>query len=371
MNYYEELGLRREATAPEIRQAYRVAARLVHPDGHADELVRAMAERQMKRLNEILAILTDVQTRHEYDVALDGVTRLPGTTPAPSGPMGANSGVRRVRPVKLKPPSEPWRQRAPEWAQSTMRHGFWIFLAVVMLCVGLWYVAGMPNTPVPTAQIERPLPEEKMSAVPKAHEGTKPNAPQTPRGEPKPTMKRPTGEPAEETDIAPANAHLPEAQPQEVARFSEMVPEPSNMAVAAKPEAYRMAAAPSPARAASFAGNWLYVPGRDEQVPGTYPATYVEMLVSEDNGELSGSYRAQYRVPNLAVSPDVSFRIRGRLSAERSVTLTWTSPDGAKGEAEMTLLGPNLMNLAWWTTKLGRRPVLGSGTTKLIRQQQP
>jgi curved DNA-binding protein CbpA len=40
MNYYEELGLRRESTAPEIRQAYRVAARLVHPIRHVDELVR-------------------------------------------------------------------------------------------------------------------------------------------------------------------------------------------------------------------------------------------------------------------------------------------------------------------------------------------
>ena len=169
MNYYEELGLRREATTPEIRQAYRVAARLVHPDGHAEELVRAMAERQMKRLNEILAILTDAQRRCEYDLSLEGVTRLPGTAPAAPNPTAANSGVHWVRPVKLNLPSEPWWTRAPEWAQSTMRHGFWIFLAVVILCVGFWYVAqGMHGVPAITAQMERPLPDEKLPASPKA-----------------------------------------------------------------------------------------------------------------------------------------------------------------------------------------------------------
>jgi hypothetical protein len=95
------------------------------------------------------------------------------------------------------------------------------------------------------------------------------------------------------------------------------------------------------------------------------------MLVSENSGELSGTYRAQYKVPDLAVPPNVSFGIRGKLPVDKSAALTWTSADGAKGEVEMTLLGPNLMSLSWWTSKLGRRPMLGSGTTKLIRQQQP
>src|ERR1035438_9508360 len=132
MNYYEELGLRRDATAPEIRHAYRVAARLVHPDGHADEPVRAMAERQMKRLNEILAILTDPQRRYEYDLALEDAARLPALSPAAPDPPASNSGVHWQRPVELPLPSEPWWTRAPEWAQSTMRYGFWIFLAMVM-----------------------------------------------------------------------------------------------------------------------------------------------------------------------------------------------------------------------------------------------
>jgi hypothetical protein len=374
MNYYEELGLTSDATAPEIRHAYRVAARLVHPDGHADEPVRAMAERQMKRLNEMLAILTDPQRRYEYDLALEDVARLPVLGPAAPGPAASNSGVHWQRPVELTLPSEPWWTRAPEWAQSTMRNGFWIFLAMVMLCVGLWYLADMPSTPVTRAQTEQPPPDEKLPAGPKAHKAAKPNVARVFPAEPKPAIQRPTGAPAEEIEIPhEVAAPLRETdRPQEALRIPEAAPEPSTTsAMAAKPEPSRFPAVRNPAGAASFAGNWLYLPATDAPAPGTYPATYVEMLLNEDKGELAGTYRAQYKVPDLALSPDVAFRVQGKLPADKSATLTWTSGDGAKGEAEMTLLGPNLMNLSWWTTKLGRRPMLGSGTTKLIRQQQP
>jgi len=50
--------------------AYKTLARLMHPDGQVDEKLRAMAERQMTRLNEILATLTDADRRREYDQKL-------------------------------------------------------------------------------------------------------------------------------------------------------------------------------------------------------------------------------------------------------------------------------------------------------------
>src|ERR1017187_6900615 len=74
-----------------------------------------LAERQMKRLNEILAILTDPQRRYEYDICLGGATRLVASSPAAPGPTAANSGAHRVRPVKLNVRPEPWWMRAPAW----------------------------------------------------------------------------------------------------------------------------------------------------------------------------------------------------------------------------------------------------------------
>jgi len=70
MDYYEELGLSRTTSLDEIRHAYRQFARLIHPDQQPDEHLRRLAEIQMKRLNQILEVLTDAVQRREYDRSL-------------------------------------------------------------------------------------------------------------------------------------------------------------------------------------------------------------------------------------------------------------------------------------------------------------
>jgi curved DNA-binding protein CbpA len=49
MTYYEELGLGQDATVEQIRQAHRKLARILHPDQQTDEVLRRLAEIQMKR----------------------------------------------------------------------------------------------------------------------------------------------------------------------------------------------------------------------------------------------------------------------------------------------------------------------------------
>jgi hypothetical protein len=120
----------------------------------------------------------------------------------------------------------------------------------------------------------------------------------------------------------------------------------------------------------SLAGNWLYVPDRTEKLqPGAYPATYMELLLGDERGQLSGRYRARYMIPDQAVSPEVSFQVQGEAPAGTSANFRWISADGAKGEMETALLGPNLMRVSWWTTQLGRHAKIASGTANLIRQQ--
>jgi hypothetical protein len=96
----------------------------------------------------------------------------------------------------------------------------------------------------------------------------------------------------------------------------------------------------------------------------------VELLLSDEHGQLSGSYRAEYRVPDRAVSNEVSFQLTGDTPAGPSAAFHWNSPDGAKGEVEMALTAPNLMKVTWWTSELGRHAALASGTAKLIRLQE-
>jgi hypothetical protein len=102
--------------------------------------------------------------------------------------------------------------------------------------------------------------------------------------------------------------------------------------------------------------------------PGAYPALYIELLLSEENGELQGSYFARYKVSDRAILPEVLLRARGRPSLGKVTRLDWISDSGAKGVLEMTQRSSGLMSVAWWTIGFGRRLELNAGTALLIRQ---
>src|SRR4051812_10499410 len=96
---YDELGVRPDATADELRHAYRRRARELHPDlrpGDGDRAAEAMT-----RLNSAWRVLSDPATRRRYDVelALAGVegraarlaTERPWERAEPTGPVGGGA----------------------------------------------------------------------------------------------------------------------------------------------------------------------------------------------------------------------------------------------------------------------------------------
>ncbi|MDQ6678089.1 MAG: J domain-containing protein [Acidobacteriota bacterium] len=85
MSYYDDMGVRPQASAEEVREAYRLLVRLLHPDQFADSALKAAAAWQMRRFNEMEAVLTDTGRRRQYDVQL-AAQRAPGSrseAPAP------------------------------------------------------------------------------------------------------------------------------------------------------------------------------------------------------------------------------------------------------------------------------------------------
>src|SRR5882757_5371573 len=72
MNYYEELGIRADAEAEDIRKAHRRLVKLMHPDHQRDPQMKLLAETQMRRLNTIIATLLDPEKRSAYNEALRG-----------------------------------------------------------------------------------------------------------------------------------------------------------------------------------------------------------------------------------------------------------------------------------------------------------
>ena len=63
-NYYELLGIGKDASEKEIRQAYRRLARQYHPDVNKND---AAAEDKFKEINEAYAVLSDEDSRKKYD----------------------------------------------------------------------------------------------------------------------------------------------------------------------------------------------------------------------------------------------------------------------------------------------------------------
>ncbi|KIL00757.1 hypothetical protein PAXRUDRAFT_821339 [Paxillus rubicundulus Ve08.2h10] len=92
-NLYETLGIGRNATAQEIRTAYRRKALETHPDRlpqGASATEKAASEEMFRKVNNAYEVLSDPQSKQAYDQ--HGVWPLP--TPAPQGPFASGHGPR-------------------------------------------------------------------------------------------------------------------------------------------------------------------------------------------------------------------------------------------------------------------------------------
>ena len=358
MTFYEELGVGPTANVLEIRQAYRLLARLVHPDRQQDPNCKQLAEDQMKRLNEILATLSNPEKRKDYDIKLKAAKAL------------------QAIQFELCPPEPIGRQI---W-QLTAQYGAWGVTAVLaVLCLVLLTLS--PSTTPDTASGGKPSAPRISPANPEKRE----NAPSRAEADdpPQPNLEstESIGSIGSKSLSTPANYSRGQGrstlsiQPQTkssmpMASQSESVqPVPVDPAAQASQPTRSPAPPPAKIAQATFAGNWFFAPHVNENNDsGLYPPEYIELLLSETNGVLLGHFRARYHVPDRAVFPEVAFQIEGRGGQETSVHVGWKSANGAKGEANLKLLTSNTLEMNWWATTLSKQQGLVSGTAVLIKR---
>jgi hypothetical protein len=318
MDYYEEIGVDRRASVEEIHRARRNLARLLHPDQQQEECLRLLAEKQMKRLNEICAVLTDPVLRIHYDRGLLG-----GLPP---------------------PPPPPWqaRLRSP-WALAAA-------LSVLVLTAALLY----PSRPAPRLRSHAPV--------------TVPVAPAATPKRPRRRIESHDAPVAAQRFSQPAPPRLTRIEAQPEIAVSPALPPPAADLRPAAPAALPVPA-PQPA-AAGVAGAWFYVP---QKAPAAnvalYPPEFIELFITEAGGALHGRYRARYKVGDRPISGDVQFWFDGPEHGD-PVAFSWAGSGGASGEVRLKLLSNDTLQLSWKATEFGVTMGLASGTAILTRRRE-
>src|SRR5260370_2057756 len=109
-DFYEILGVSRNASQDEIQQAYRKLARTYHPDVNSDP----GAEDRFKDISEAYAVLSDPQTRRRYDAFGADYRQVPEDGDPETWPRArAGARPRPPRPAHSRPPHAPFAPDRP------------------------------------------------------------------------------------------------------------------------------------------------------------------------------------------------------------------------------------------------------------------
>jgi molecular chaperone DnaJ len=92
-DYYADLGVGKDASAKDIKRAYRKLAQEYHPDTTQGDEAK---EAKFKEVNEAYSVLSDDQTRTEYDQARDAFASGAYSGGFPGGPGGPGGSSQYV-----------------------------------------------------------------------------------------------------------------------------------------------------------------------------------------------------------------------------------------------------------------------------------
>ncbi len=324
MTYYDELGIAPDASPEEIRKAFRGVSRMLHPDLQPEGALRHLAEAQMKRLNEVVETLCHEDRRVAYDSALYAV------------PLGA-----------LPLPVEKLQIKTPLPA---------LVAGLAVGCLLMYCVAVITRPGFEAA--ERAV-DEGPVMITSPGSAAPGNGPKSVKPQPAASARR-----ASSSTFERDQSFASEASP------SHRVPPLPIESIIAVPVASPLPVldsgpllAPPPQ---PLSGIWLHaIDLKDKPALWAYAADYVELRLQETDGEIVGTYRSRYRVPNRVFQPEVAFRFRGPAKGQE---FDWEGTGGARGKIYIQLHGENIMEASWKVAGSGNVNGLAAGSATLVRR---
>jgi hypothetical protein len=343
LTYYDELGVEKTAATEQVRDAFRALVRIVHPDHQTDPQLKEIAEKQMRKLNRVYAILSDPDKRRRYDESLER-TFGPTIVLSPEATLNVRRLAGRIA---------------------------WVAAAALTVITLVWLSTESPAAHV---QFEKPA---SPAAV-----ATRPDPPRDDREE----LREELRTTKLERDLAIREVQklrgivragtgitLP------VPTYLSPAPIPATLTELPSPTLPRIPPpsaetgvriqVPKAVPRHTFAGFWFYSKQSDPFVKAStlYPPEFIEATLSEQNGVVRGKYRSRYKIVDRAISPDVLFEFSGTANGNM-LTATWVSPSGARGEIILKMAGDNALKVDWSTSQPGSVVGLISGTATLTRR---
>jgi curved DNA-binding protein CbpA len=356
ITFYEELGVAPGASPKEIRDAFRLFVRLLHPDQQTDPQLREIAEQQMRKLNRIYAVLSDPESRRSYDEVLDGVF---------SPPVILNSAP--------SPALRPLVARRAWTAAFFLSAGLLIWLAYDNT-PGVQSRSSDPNAALASTTASAPASPEMPAADWDSEESrifqlrsdlkaaiVERDAAIRELNKLRGTSELRTLQASQSGSSWP----LEGTEPKPALTLTELpnAPKLPVLANSALPRVERPAIP-------QLAGFWFYAKpaeGRTNKNQSLYLPEYIEATITEENGMIHGRYRSRFVIADRAISPDVNFTFSGTRTGTQC-NCQWTGAGGARGELTLKLTAGNSMRVDWIAGELGRRQRLGSGTAVLTRR---
>ncbi len=355
ITYYDELGVTPNASPEEIRDAFRLFVRLLHPDQHTDPQLKEIAEKQMRKLNRIHAVLSDPESRRRYDEALDTDFAPPIILNALNFP---SPGVRRFG--------------------ATLA---WI--TAIFVSAGLLIWLASDNTPGVFSRAADPSLAPAASSPPVSASSGRPKVDRAGAAQIS-QLQSDLRSALGERDAAIQELNKlrgsPESRPRQIAQPTQPVEgtEPrlaltmTELPSASKLPVSANSALPRIDRPANrqLAGFWFYAKPPDGQTnknQALYPPEYIEATITEEGGAIHGRYRSRFLIVDRAISPDVNFTFTGTPNGSQC-NCQWTGAAGARGDLTLKLTSENSMRIDWTANELGTVQGLSSGTAVLTRR---